>query len=250
MAQPGHPPIRRDTRDVADVVSAPDPLGRRQRPRAHHSAPRTGTRHARDAIRRWNRASSQAPPAPTGMRSSAARTSRGSAYFKGARLCGVHALETEPVDRDLRFPRRRDGLGVGAVTVASNGIAGTSLCAIERAASDENEAYRDGPCGAPPRLLRIVQTSSLDRGQRGACNANNATVTVRIVSLLLRLGERKSRRRRSAQCSHSSDHQRRARAPDSSAIPGGGGVSSVRAHWRSPSLPSGRLASAFMVPRA
>jgi len=56
-----------------------------------------------------------------------------------------------------------------------------------------------------PGLLLLVQTSSVDRGQRGACNASNATVTVRIRSLLLRLDERKSRGRGSAQCSLSSE---------------------------------------------
>ena len=37
------------------------------------------------------------------------------------------------------------------------------------------------------RLLVVIDTGTVDRGPRGACNANNAIVTVRIVSVLLRL---------------------------------------------------------------
>ena len=49
---------------------------------------------------------------------------------------------------------------------------------------------RNGGTSGPPRTTPGVRPSSrVDRGQRGGCNANNATVTVRIITLLLRLGE-------------------------------------------------------------
>jgi hypothetical protein len=55
-------PVRRSARGVADVVSAPPGIGRRQRPRLHRASPCAGTRRGRLGLRRRGGAPAKAPP--------------------------------------------------------------------------------------------------------------------------------------------------------------------------------------------
>ena len=60
--RPEPPPLRRGARGVADVVSAPPRVGRRQRPRLHRASSCAGTRRARLGVRRRGGAPAEAPP--------------------------------------------------------------------------------------------------------------------------------------------------------------------------------------------